>query len=878
MLGTFLLAEPGWLAVAFVAVVATATYARLARRAPRATVAPEAGATGAASSAAHAASPATRLAGLWVVLGVSLAAVTLSAMLVLARTSVAHALLLVFSLAAALALSVESYHRRRTKLSAGRTTLCVLARVAAWVVVLLMIGRPRWDWVIVEWEEPLLTVLLDQSKSMSITDRESPEGQPREVLAGRAIAGARPWIERLDRLYEVRTFGVGTQCERLDDWSIRPRTPVSAIAAALRHAGQSRSAHGEPPVAVLLVSDGAENAVSPRVVREVAAELAAQRTAMLAVGVGPAAELTPAVLLDPLVVPARIGSRDRMRVPVAAYVTGCAGHAVQVALLWGDQPADERQLPIEQAAQRLATEFELRPPGVGLHRLTARVTLPADLGAESSETSIIVDVRDDRIGVLMLEGQPRNELAFAKRAVAGDPRFELTQRLLLGGTSPRAAMPGTLPRWADFDVVILGNVPARQLGSDALLDLADAVRQRGVGLLLVGGRDFYHEDDYARSELQDVSPVSFARARPPDDYHPRFQPTEIGRRHPVLLGVGAGAAPVAGQDQAAEIWERLPPLGGAARFGEPKPLAAVLATDPSGRPLLAALDVGRGRSIAAAWDSSWPWALSSDRGRAIHAKLWRQMVVWLANRRPVAWIVTDRSSYIRAALAGQRQRVQIRAGLSGIEPPSDRGRPAEFTASLQLRLVQAAADRQPALPGEEPGDAVASRPASAAVPRDWSIPLRRHGDEWRAELPQDLQMQAWLTSGVYELVFVVEQTARGESPVGALPKEPGDGERVTLAARTGFAVIATDLELLEPTANLALMREAATRTESVGGGYYAIDELADAVRRLAEDDRRRRIERPAAYDLLGRQPCLLLALATGALALEWVMRKRGGMP
>jgi hypothetical protein len=881
VLATFLLVESTWLVVAFVATAAAATYARLAHRAPRGTTAAGSELRGGEErmlSTNGSGAPETRWGALWIVLVVGLAALGLGAMLVVAKTPVAHALLLAFSAAAALMLSVESYRGRWMKLGLGRAVFCTLARVAACLVILLMIGRPRWDWVIVEWEKPLLTVLLDQTKSMSIRDGESPEAPSRAALVNQAIANSRTWIDRLNALYEVRVFGVGQGGELLDDWRVLPRAPVSAIATALRQAGQSRSAHGEPPVAVLLISDGAENVVNPRVVREVATELAAQRTAMLAAGAGPAAELAPAVILDPLIVPGRIGSRDRVRVPVTAQVTGCGGRTVHVALLWGNEQAAERQVRIEQAAQRIGTEFEIRPPSVGLHRLTARVTLPPDLGGESFETSIIVDVRDDRIRVLMLEGQPRNELAFAKRAVGGDPRFEVTQRLLLGETTPQGtAAPPAPPRWADFDVVVLGDVPAKQLGFDALADLADAVRQRGVGLLMAGGRDFYHEGYYSRSELQDVSPVGFKLSRPADDYRPRFQPTELGRRHPILLGVGEGAVAVGGEHQASEIWDRLPPLGGAARFGAPKPLAAILATDSSGRPLLAALDVGRGRSVAAGWDSTWPWALSSEEGLAAHGKLWRQMVAWLANRRPLAWVVTDRSSYVRAALAGEQQRIQIRAGLSGVEMPSEGVRRAEFKASLELRFVRGDADTQFGSQGEQPTSAAASQPTVAPPQGVWAIPLERRGGEWQAELPQDLQTQAWLTSGTYELVFVVEQMTAGDSSATPLPAEIGDGERLILTARTGFTVSATDLELLEPTANLALMREAAARTESVGGAYYPIDQLPDAVRRLADDDRRRRIERPAAYDLIRQQPWLLLALATSALVLEWLVRKRGGM-
>lgn len=875
MLATFTLVRPVSVAIAFAAVVIAAAWLRVRRPPPETTggAAPPAGEQAERQTTESDAAPSSgRSAGGWAVLAVGLVAAALAAMLVASGTPVAHALLLLFGTAAAFALSVELYRRPGSRLRFESAALCVLARVGAWLVLLLVIGQPRWDWVVVDWEKPLLAVLLDQSTSMSIADRDGAEDRSRATLVNQAIADAQQWIGRLADLYEVQVVGVGDAPQPLDAWRVTPATPVSALAAALRRAGQSRSMHGEPPVGVLLVSDGAENAVSPRVVREAAAELAGQRTALVAVGVGPEAGLTPAVMLEPLVVPGRIGSRDRLRVPVAAQVAGCAGHTIDVTVWWGDEQADEQRLPIERAEQRFRSEFEVQPPGVGMHRLTARVTLPAELGGESYEVSTVVDVRDDRIRVLVLAGRPRSELAFAIRAIGGDPRFEVTQRLLLG----TAAKPETEDvRWSGYDVVVLGDVPQKRLGFSALGELADAVRNRGVGLLMAGGRDFFHEGEYSRSELRDVSPVAFNPARPPDDYHPRFRPTDAGRRHPILVGIGGKETLVGGSDPADDVWDRLPVLGGAASLGKPKPLATILAQDSRERPLLAALEVGRGRSVAAAWDSTWPWALSSERGLVAHGKLWRQMMIWLANRRPVAWIVTDRSGYARAALAGGQQSVRIRAGLSGIEAPADRRRRTEYHASLELAFVR---------PMDEPrNDPAQSRPASgpgaAAEPppgKNWRVPLARQGDEWRGELPRDLPVRDWLASGQYELAFVVEQAGAGRDAAGATTSSPAGDEAQLLRARTGFVVTATDPEMLEPTANLALLREAAGDTAAVGGAYHPISELATAVQRLAEVDRRLRIERPAAYDLVRRKPWWLLVLAVAALALEWVVRKRAG--
>ena len=102
-------------------------------------------------------------------------------------------------------------------------------------------------------------------------------------------------------------------------------------------------------------------------------------------------------------------------------------------------------------------------------------------------------------------------------------------------------------------------------------------------------------------------------------------------------------------------------------------------------------------------------------------------------------------------------------------------------------------------------------------------------------------------------------------------------EPTAFTARTGFSVTAIDLELTEPTANLALLRESADRTAALGGAYFSIEQLPDVIRQLAESDRRRRSEHHAAYELVKEEPWLLLILITMTLGLEWIVRKRGGL-
>lgn len=499
MIATFVLLQPGWLAAGFVAAVAASVLLR--RRPPR------------VDAATHVPlGRAVRHGGRALALGAG--AALLAAWLVHEDTLVAHVLIGALALAALVWLTIESYRRRPRSVGALTAALLVAIRVVAWVAVVLMVGRPIWRWTVVEWRKPLLVALLDQSNSMSIADRTDADAPAptRAERANKAIALARSWVARLNEMYDVRVLGLRVGTEPPEGWQIAPRDMLSGVADALRHSGQLRSEDQNPPYAVLLISDGAENVAEAPDVRRAARVLAEQKTALITCGVGPAPGRSPTVDLQPLALPPRIGLRDHLRVHAAARVQGCLRQTVLLELLWDDEVVAEEPTQIVAESQRLTSDFEVAPNTPGVHRLTLRVTLPEVLGAAVYEMSSVLEVTEDRIRVLLLEGAPRTEAAFVLRAWAGDPRLETTPKFL-----PRN--PGRIDSrfttgaeaWEEYDVVVLGNVPKWRLSSRTLKALADAVTTRGVGLLLAGGPDFYNEGDYDQTTLGDLCPVRLDR-------------------------------------------------------------------------------------------------------------------------------------------------------------------------------------------------------------------------------------------------------------------------------------------------------------------------------------------------------------------------------
>src|SRR5205814_7477774 len=115
-----------------------------------------------------------------------------------------------------------------------------------------------------------------------------------------------------------------------------------------------------------------------------------------------------------------------------------------------------------------------------------------------------------------------NNLGEALIQVVGPPRVLLVENTLGEAASLEAALhstgigtasttPARLPRsaadLAAYQAVVLVNIPASSLGSDAMALLQASVRDLGTGLVVVGGAESYGPGGYAGTPLETALPV-----------------------------------------------------------------------------------------------------------------------------------------------------------------------------------------------------------------------------------------------------------------------------------------------------------------------------------------------------------------------------------
>ena len=138
----------------------------------------------------------------------------------------------------------------------------------------------------------------------------------------------------------------------------------------------------------------------------------------------------------------------------------------------------------------------------GLHRYDVEITAKdgrLDETADDNTASAFVRVRGPA-RALVIDGTP-DATGFMTAALdAAGFRVES------GGLS---SLPADVGGMASYDLIVFGDIPAHDLRVSQIEGLASYARDLGGGLILTGGDASFGPGGYARTAIEDVSPVSF---------------------------------------------------------------------------------------------------------------------------------------------------------------------------------------------------------------------------------------------------------------------------------------------------------------------------------------------------------------------------------
>lgn len=520
-------------------------------------------------------------------------------------------------------------------------------RVVAVAIVALCLARPVLAVSRAIEQRNVVGILVDDSRSMRILDEGDAE---RGAVAARLFGGPDSALfKALSEKFQLRFFrtsGAGGRSEALGTVALNgSRTHLAT--AVLR---AEEELMGAPVAGMIVVSDGADNSATVPGATPMLEQLLAMRARQVpvyAIGVG-SERFARDIELSRVEVPGSVLKDASILVEVVVTQRGYAGKSLPVVVEDSGRIMGSRDVTMPRDGEAVVVRIRVPAGDRGARLLRVRIPVQSDeMVKENNERDAVVVVNDRREKILYLEGEPRYELKFIRRAVEEDRNLQVVTllrsakdkylRLSVDDSVELAAgFPKTREELFAYRGVILGSIEASFFTVDQLRMLADFVAVRGGSLLALGGRRALAEGGYAGTPLADALPVELGPAAGSDSGATEIAltPTPAGVLHP--------ATQLAPNDSAtAALWRQMPPLTTVNELGRPKAGATVLLEgrvegDRRTQPTLVFQRYGRGKAIVFAVQDAWLWQMhqSIPVEDQRHETFWRQLLRWQVSDVP----------------------------------------------------------------------------------------------------------------------------------------------------------------------------------------------------------------------------------------------------
>jgi hypothetical protein len=685
-------------------------------------------------------------------------------------------------------------------------------RAVGLLLLLLALAKPVWTIPNEQVDAGRVAVIVDNSRSMSLSDGSS---RTRYDLARTAVEqlkqalAARPAPRLVVDLFDVtgKPFPGG-----LPDMPTLDRTDLLLAVSETRRQMRSR-----PLAGIVVISDGMDNTG-----RSSLRDLDDTSIPIHTLGFPETDKGDLDLAARKPQVPERVLVHNKMRIEVPVSKVGKPAVEATVVLKRGSEELEKTTVKFAEGKGEQLVTLNYTPHEPGSYVYT--VVVQTDAGeAQKGNNAVLFPLRVDAepIRVLYLEGYLRDEYKFLKARLEDDPDLNVIASVRRATPELREGRPGpatlTAEALKNIDVVILGDMEAGYLTANEYHQLLKWLEGKDHSLLVLGGYTSFGPDGFRKTPLVDVLPVVFAPGalyQSEDSFG--LELTERGKGHAIFTLSSD-------RIKDAEAWSKAPPLQGMSLVQGLKPAAEELAVNPKiqigGKPAIAAAvqrAPGGGQVMVLTFDTTWRWSrLPRLLGQAdtLYARFWSQTIRFLSGRplddkRPPLTVSTDRPDYE----VNKKVTVQLRR-----QPNSK----VEGVPDLTLEVVKPTGDRMPV-----PLKVDAANPDLATA-------------EFYPSVGGRFEVSAKLSAGGRSLA---NQTAE-------------------------FVVQGEDVELADTRVNTKNLRDL---SDATGGVFVEMNRAAELASKIPGKERRTVREQRREY---WNSPLLFTAFIL-AVAGEWFLRRR----
>ncbi len=504
-------------------------------------------------------------------------------------------------------------------------------------LVLVLLWQPAITVAELKSQQNMIAVLVDDSRSMAIADSGADGKTTREAAAVRSLNDG--ILAGLQRRFQTRVYRLDAGIARIEKVDgMQPTASATHINDGLK---QLVAETADLPVgAVVLLSDGSEN--SGGIDLETISALRNRLLPVHTVGFG-REQAVHDVEMDDVSLASRALADSRMKATVSFRQRGYSGQKTTLVVKDGDKTLASKDVVLGADGVIQTETVFLNSGTAGVKRVQFSLEpLGGEENAANNATARVVSVSGDRRRILYVEGEPRWEYKFIRRAAEDDHSVQIVSmlrttenKIYRQGISDPSELADGFPVKAEdlfgYDGIIIGSVEAGYFTPRQQELLREFVDRRGGGLLFLGGRFALADGGWGASSVSELLPTFLPNGK--NTFH----------RDPAtaqLTSAGADSAVTRLLDDPAknvERWKKLPYMMDYQDAGTPKPGATVLAEMNVGRarlPLLVTQNYGRGRTAVMATSGTWRWQMSQALGDPTHDMFWQQLLRWVAADSP----------------------------------------------------------------------------------------------------------------------------------------------------------------------------------------------------------------------------------------------------
>jgi hypothetical protein len=669
------------------------------------------------------------------------------------KLAVHHDKILWAGLALLVPISYFIYRRQQHNLRnipAALRVALTLTRIAVLFLLVLVLADPYAKIDHDSEKKPIVALLFDHSQSMElpVEDFESDAELIRNAQAAgyQVVDGkvdpevrkalhqvsrakhaqtvvqhsGRTFLEPLAKKFDVQFYSFSRDLTPLGIDPAQPRLPEpfkdksggtatqigDAIGQVLNEAG------GRQVAGMVVFSDGQNTGGRSPI--DAARAASSVGTPVFAVPCGSSKRLRDIGIVD-VFTTGLVSVGDTVRVAVTVESQGFDKETINVELKDGEKVLDSKPLALRSTEQQqVELTFEAKKPGA--HYLTVFIKPhpgePKFLHANNTDIAF-VRVSEEKLRVLYIEGIPRWDFRFLKNAMkrdhglggvhkTGEPDLLLeAEWRRLKPEQQAEELPRTLKELAEYHTVILGDVSPKilTLAFQKLLD--EAVREKGVGLIVGAGPQ--HMPHAYGKLLTDLLPVRLLRA-PGLLPHPgkpfQLELTPEGSVHEAMRFFDDP-----GRNQNA--WSHMPPYYWCVAAERPAPAASVLISNPSiqtnyGKlPLVSSHYAGQGKVMLVGTDETFRWR--QNVGDRFFYKFWGQVIRFVARRDQAG----AKKSWIEVrpirAQPGEDAQIEQMAFAADGAPRTDAAMPVRVSGGAANVLDTVTLTADPAVKGRYTG-------------------------------------------------------------------------------------------------------------------------------------------------------------------------------